>query len=161
MVSDIGVSVADQFQMIGIVIVAAALGAVLGTERELASKSAGVRTHMLLAGASALAVSVGQVLFVADGGTGDPARALHAVLTGIGFLGAGAIIRHQDTTVEGLTTAASLWFAAAVGAATGFGLVVLAAGATAVGIFVLRSVSWMSVRIRGKAPVEAPDDGAG
>lgn len=134
-------SIADQLELLGLILLAVVLGAVIGTERELANKSAGLRTHALVAGGAALIVAVGHILFVSgldDGsGTGDPGRALHAVLTGIGFLGAGAIIRHRDTNVEGLTTAASLWFAASVGIATGLGLFVVAVGATLLGLAVL------------------------
>jgi putative Mg2+ transporter-C (MgtC) family protein len=95
---------------------------------------------MLVAGGSALAVGVGQLLFVSESeGGGDPSRALHAVLTGIGFLCAGAIIR-RDSGIEGLTTAASLWFAASVGIAVGLQLYIVGIGATLLGLVVLRVV---------------------
>lgn len=141
------VSVADQFVVFGLTALAALLGAVIGFEREVANKSAGARTHMLVAGGSALAVGVGQLLFVSEShGGGDPARSLHAVLTGIGFLCAGAIIR-RDSTVQGLTTAASLWFAASVGIAIGLQLYVVGVGATIIGLIVLRVVAMMEDRI--------------
>ncbi|HSL57124.1 MAG TPA: MgtC/SapB family protein [Acidimicrobiales bacterium] len=147
---------ADQLEIVGLIALATALGAVIGIERELANKSAGLRTHALVAAGAATAVAVGEVLLVtaaADGSvSGDPVRALHAVLTGIGFLGAGAIIRHRgEASVEGLTTAASLWLAAAVGIATGLGLWVVALGATTVAVVVLGVVHRIDFWIRDQA----------
>jgi putative Mg2+ transporter-C (MgtC) family protein len=134
------VSASDQLLVFGLTALAAVLGALLGFEREVAGKEAGARTHMLVAGGSALAVGVGQLLFVSESeGGGDPSRALHAVLTGIGFLCAGAIIR-RDSGIEGLTTAASLWFAASVGIAVGLQLYIVGIGATLLGLVVLRVV---------------------
>ncbi|MGY6501454.1 MAG: MgtC/SapB family protein [Acidimicrobiales bacterium] len=141
---DLGVSVADQAQTMGLVAMAMVLGAIIGAERELANKSAGLRTHALVAAGSALVVAVGHLLFLASAdGQGDPSRALHGVVTGIGFIGAGAIIRHHHTSVEGLTTAASLWFAAGVGIATGLGLWVVAVGSTVLGLTVLSAMRWL------------------
>jgi putative Mg2+ transporter-C (MgtC) family protein len=141
------VSVSEQLLVFGLTALAAVLGALLGFEREIAGKEAGARTHMLVAGGSALAVGVGQVLFVSEsGGGGDPSRALHAVLTGIGFLGAGAIIR-RDSGIEGLTTAASLWFAATVGIAVGLQLYIVGVGATLLGLIVLRLVGMFEDKV--------------
>lgn len=141
LVRGLDASIVDQLELLGLIVLAVVLGAVIGLERELSNKSAGLRTHALVSGGAALIVAIGHILYVSgldEGASGDPIRALHAVLTGIGFLGAGAIIRHrEDTAVEGLTTAASLWFAASVGVATGFGLFAVAVGATAVGLLVL------------------------
>jgi len=101
--------------------VAAGLGGAVGLERELRERDAGFRTHML--------VSVGSALFALAGAYGfhefmrsgiDPTRVAAGVVTGIGFLGAGAIIR-QGFTVRGLTTAATLWVSAAIGLAAGAG----------------------------------------
>lgn len=146
------VSVADQLELVGLVAVAIVLGAIIGAEREIANKSAGLRTHALVAAGSALGVAIGHILYetaVADGmSAGDPGRALHAVLTGIGFIGAGAIIRQSNTSVEGLTTAASLWFAAGVGVATGLGLYPLAVGATVLGLLVLSLMRWADRGLR-------------
>jgi putative Mg2+ transporter-C (MgtC) family protein len=105
---------------------AAALGGAIGIERELHEREAGFRTHLL--------VSVGAALFTlvsayawsdfdfaqADGVTFDPTRIAAQIVTGIGFLGAGAIIR-QGLSVRGLTTAATLWMVAAIGMASGAG----------------------------------------
>ena len=160
-------SVTEQLRLVGLVVLAVVLGALIGAEREFSHKSAGLRTHALVAAGSAVAVVVGQIIYqsaVADGEAGgDPARALHAVLTGIGFIGAGAIIRPHRRSVEGLTTAASLWFAAAVGIATGLGLLIVAIGSTVVGLGVLslmrpvdRMVKRVFARIEGD-PEPPPD----
>lgn len=145
-VTGLGVSAREQLAVLGLVAVAAVLGAALGAERELANKSAGMRTHMLVASGAALVVGVGDLVIHVDGGSGDASRTLHGVITGIGFLGAGAIIRHNDATIEGLTTAASLWFAGAIGAATGLGVPILAAGVTLIGFLVLRVVGGLEAR---------------
>jgi putative Mg2+ transporter-C (MgtC) family protein len=110
---------------------AAGLGALLGLERELNAQPAGFRTHLL--------VSLGAGLFTvagADLGGADPARVAAQVVTGIGFLGAGAILR-EGGSVRGLTTAASLWVTAAVGLAAGLGHLGLAGTATALGLVAL------------------------
>ncbi|MGH3735245.1 MAG: MgtC/SapB family protein [Micromonosporaceae bacterium] len=95
------------------VVVAAALGAAVGFERELSAQPAGLRTHML--------VSLGAALFTIAGAEvlgADPARVAAQVVTGIGFLGGGAILR-EGMSIRGLTTAASLWVSAALGVAIG------------------------------------------
>jgi putative Mg2+ transporter-C (MgtC) family protein len=125
-------------------IVAAALAAILGWEREHARKPAGLRTHMLVGIAAALYTAIAQlsVADIAAGETGlraDPIRAIQAVAIGIGFLGSGVIFvsRHEDR-VQGLTTAASIWATAAIGIAAGLEHYVLAVGATVLLLFVLR-----------------------
>ena len=110
---------------------AAGLGAALGVERELNAQPAGFRTHLL--------VSLGAALFTvagADLADADPARVAAQVVTGIGFLGAGAILR-DGGTVKGLTTAASLWVTAAVGLACGLGSILLAALASGLALLAL------------------------
>lgn len=100
-------------------LLAALLGGVLGYEREHKGKAAGIRTHMLVAMGSALFVLVPQL-----GGMGgdDLSRITQGIVTGIGFLGAGAIIKHRsEEDVQGLTTAAGIWMTAAIGVACGLG----------------------------------------
>lgn len=99
-------------------VVAAVAGMVIGIERELRDQAAGLRTHMLVAVGACLFAIVGAYGFE---GEGDPSRVAAQVVTGIGFLGAGAIIR-EGVSVRGLTTAASLWVVAAAGTAVGLGL---------------------------------------
>ena len=100
-------------------LVAAALGGILGAERELAGKAAGLRTHMLVALGAALFV-----LFPAEAGmnVGDLSRVIQGVATGIGFIGAGTILKRAESDeIQGLTTAAGLWLTAAIGMAVGAG----------------------------------------
>jgi putative Mg2+ transporter-C (MgtC) family protein len=105
---------------------AAALGGAIGFERELRDREAGLRTHMLVSLGSALFTIVSAYGFHEFLTSGDqvvrfdPTRIAAQIVTGIGFLGAGAIIR-QGISVRGLTTAATLWVAAAIGMATGAG----------------------------------------
>lgn len=104
-------------------IVAAGLGLVIGYERERQNQTAGLRTHMILVTGSALAmiVSIGLATqYRALAPNGDPARLAAQVISGIGFLGAGAILRF-GTNVKGLTTATSMWSMAIVGLAIGAG----------------------------------------
>ncbi|MFL5921011.1 MAG: MgtC/SapB family protein [Gaiellaceae bacterium] len=108
------------------VLIAAALGGAVGLERELRDREAGFRTHMLVSVGSALFTIVsayGFREFLVNGGSvvrADPTRIAAQIVTGIGFLGAGAIIR-QGLSVRGLTTAATLWVVAAIGMAAGAG----------------------------------------
>jgi putative Mg2+ transporter-C (MgtC) family protein len=105
---------------------AAVLGGAIGLERELREREAGLRTHLLVAVGAALFTLVSAYAWTdwtfsaAQGLTFDPTRIAAQVVTGIGFLGAGAIIR-QGLSVRGLTTAASLWLVAAIGMAAGAG----------------------------------------
>lgn len=108
------------------VALAAVLGGAIGFERELREREAGLRTHMLVAVGAALFTLVSAFAWTdwhfsnASGVVYDPTRIAAQVVTGIGFLGAGAIIR-QGLSVRGLTTAATLWVVAAIGMATGAG----------------------------------------
>jgi putative Mg2+ transporter-C (MgtC) family protein len=106
-------------------LVAAVLGAAVGLEREFHDHPAGTRTHLLVAVGSALFTVLSVHGFADQGANVDPTRIAAQIVTGIGFLGAGAII-HYGTSVKGLTTAASLWATAAIGLASGVGLYVLA-----------------------------------
>ena len=100
-------------------LLAALLGGVLGYEREQRGKAAGIRTHMLVAMGAALFVLVPQLGGMA---AADVSRVIQGLVTGIGFLGAGAIIKHRDEEdVQGLTTAAGIWMTAAIGVACGLG----------------------------------------
>ncbi len=108
------------------------LGAAIGVEREVAHKSAGMRTHALVALGSALFTIVSGSL---TGPTIDPTRIAAQIVTGIGFLGAGMIVFDQSR-VKGLTTAAGVWTAAAIGMAVGFDLNSLAVFSTLLTILV-------------------------
>jgi len=137
--------------------VAAILGGFIGIEREYHGRSAGFRTQILVAIGSALAmvVSLNFAEFYGDGSAVgviriDPARVAYGVMGGIGFLGAGAIIRYS-VGVRGLTTAASLWCTAAVGLACGFGMFEIAAVATGLVVFVLFILSRLHIIIPSKS----------
>lgn len=127
-----------QLNMVGLVAMAMGLGAVVGFEREVNDKPAGLRTHMLVAGACCLIALIGEIAFEQFTGLGgDPTRTLHGIVTGIGFLGAGSIIKGEGGRTEGLTTAASVLFVAVVGAAVAYGYWVLALGATLLSVATL------------------------
>ena len=99
------------------------IGLIIGTEREYTHRPAGMRTHILVALGSCAITITGQLLFVqykALGGVPDPARLSAQIIAGVGFLGAGTIMR-EGANVKGLTTAASLWTVAGLGIAAGFG----------------------------------------
>ena len=100
--------------------VAAALGGAIGVERELRERQAGLRTHLVVSVGAALFTLVSAYGFSSFDGKVDPTRIAAQIVSGIGFLGAGAIIR-QGLSVRGLTTAASLWLVAAIGMAAGAG----------------------------------------
>ncbi len=119
-------------------LVAAGFGAMIGLEREIHGHQAGVRTHMLVSLGSAIFTVLSIYGFHAVAGTGsvDPSRISAQIVTGIGFLGAGAIVKF-GTNVRGLTTAASLWVVAAVGLAAGTGWYFVAAVGTALAMLSL------------------------
>jgi putative Mg2+ transporter-C (MgtC) family protein len=149
-----------QFQILAYVGLAMVLGAVIGFEREIEDKPAGLRTHMLVAGAAALFVALGGVVVRRFGvGLGndlvrsDPVRIIQAVVTGVSFLGAGTILRHgAKHHVEGLTTAASILFAAAVGVCVALSQLVLAVGVTVLVLFTLRGVGFVQRLLDQKRP---------
>jgi putative Mg2+ transporter-C (MgtC) family protein len=119
--------------------IAAVLGMLVGFERERQNQPAGLRTHTILAIGSCLAMTISINLafqFTPQGFTGDPARLAAQVVSGIGFLGAGAILRY-GTSVKGLTTATSLWTIAIVGMAVGAGHYIASLATTAMLLIIL------------------------
>ena len=120
------------------VLTAALLGGLIGWERERKGRAAGLKTHIL--------VSIGSALFVlapllADIDGGDVTRVMQGIVSGIGFLGAGAIIKmEKDERVEGLTTAAGIWMTAAIGMAAGMVQEMVAVITTVVALMVLSAV---------------------
>jgi putative Mg2+ transporter-C (MgtC) family protein len=144
-----------QVSILGDVAIAMGLGAVLGWERERLGKPAGLRTLMLVAAASTLFVSMGDV--VVEGVDAevagavlrtDPLRLLEAVVAGVSFLGAGTIIRrrHGDE-VEGLTTAATMLVTAGIGACVALDQLYLAIGVTLLVLVTLTLVRWLETRV--------------
>lgn len=114
-----------QIRIILELLLAALLGALIGLEREYKKKEAGLRTHSLVALGAALFIIIGSESFSGfSGKTGisfDPSRVIAGIVVGVGFIGAGLIFRRQFR-IEGLTTAAGLWMAAAIGGAVGYHL---------------------------------------
>jgi putative Mg2+ transporter-C (MgtC) family protein len=129
---------------------AAVLGSLVGLERHRSDKAAGLRTHMLVSLGSALVMIVSAYGFEEVIRPArvvlDPSRIAAQVVSGIGFLGAGTILRRNDT-VLGLTTAASVWAVAAVGLAAGAGLYLAAAAATALILIILAGIRPLEERI--------------
>lgn len=123
------------------VTLAAVLGGVIGIERELAEKQAGLRTHALVALGAALFTVIGVMLteagFINENIIRlDPSRVIAGIVGGIGFLGAAVVFRDKDRA-KGLTTAAGIWAVTGIGVATGMGSYILAAGAAAVIVAIL------------------------
>jgi len=127
-------SLGAQIELTLRLLVALVLGAVIGWERELQRMPAGFRTHALVALGSAIFTIVSAYAFT--GPLSDPTRIAAQIVSGVGFLGGGAIL-HYGGTVRGLTTAASLWAVAAVGMASGAGLFVVATVSTVLVIVAL------------------------
>lgn len=126
-------------EMVLRLLLAAALGAVIGYQRERAGKQAGLRTHILISSGAAL---IALVSIYGFGSVSDPARVAAGVVVGVGFLGAGVILHREGGIVAGLTTAATIWVMAGVGLAAGVGLYVVAAVATAIVLGVLVMPHW-------------------
>ena len=124
-------------------LVSTLLGTLVGFERQMGRKPAGLRTHVL--------VCLGSTLFTLltvhatrefGGSSLDPTRIIHGVITGVGFLGAGSILR-QEGYVHGLTTAASIWMVAAIGTTVGVHAYGLAVIGTALALLVLEGFRWV------------------
>ena len=127
-------------------LLAAFLGGLLGFEREEKGKAAGLRTHMLVALGAALFVLAGQEYEMT---LADLSRLLQGILTGVGFIGAGAILKMtEEAQVRGLTTAATIWVAAAVGSAAGLGKSALATLATVLALVILALLPFVERRWR-------------
>lgn len=137
-----------QFQILLYVAIAMALGAVVGLDREMADKPAGVRTNMLVAGSACLLVSLGQLIVARfsvgpDAIMSDPIRIIDAIVTGISFIGAGIIIRRGSDRVEGITTAATILFVASLGVCVALAQIPLAVFATVLALFTLRGMKYI------------------
>ncbi len=118
-------------------VLAMVLGMVIGIERYLAHKTAGMRTYSLVAMGSALFIIISEFVAHAYAGSSglNPLHIAAAVITGMGFLGAGLMI-HQDMKIVGLTSASGLWVASGIGMAVGFGLYSLSIIATILTLFI-------------------------
>ncbi|MDR6214935.1 MgtC/SapB family protein [Paracidovorax wautersii] len=118
--------------------IAALLGGLLGLEREHKGKAAGVRTHMLVSMGAAMFVLAAQQAGIS---AGDNSRVLQGIIAGVGFLGAGTILKGDaENQVKGLTTAAGIWLTAAIGVAAGLGLETTAVLATGLALVIFWAV---------------------
>lgn len=148
---------AFDLEAFGRVALAGLLGAVIGIEREVADKPAGLRTHILVAAGCALLV------ILAEGAldyfqqrspeeqiVADPIRVFQAIVIGISFLGAGTIIHYQNRYVEGLTTAATIFLTAGIGIAVGIERIWLAVETSVMALLVLLSVGFFEKRVMGR-----------
>lgn len=138
---------AAEFEIVVRLVVAAVLGALIGLEREIHEHPAGMRTHLLVALGSAGFTVLSISAFQAPGA--DPARIAAQIVAGVGFLGAGAILK-EGATIRGLTTAASLWAVAAVGMAAGAGAWVPAVAVSVIVLFSLWPLRVVADRFVGR-----------
>ena len=150
----------SDLELVQRLILAAALGAAVGFERELRQKSAGLRTNILIAVGAALFTLMS--IEMADGEGADPTRIAAQIVTGIGFLGAGAIMR-TGSGVQGLTTAATVWVNAAVGVAAGGGkthLAVIGTAVTLAALLMLAPVERRIERFARRKGLVSPEEGS-
>jgi len=144
----------EPWNLLGRILLAAALGGILGVERDIHGRQAGLRTHLLVSAGAALFFILSTHIATFDvivpfGFTKvtDPGRIAAQIVTGIGFLGAGVILK-EGFTVVGLTTAACLWISAAIGMASGAGLYIIATCTTVLGLFSLILLRWFERSLR-------------
>lgn len=154
---------ATELSNLGLVALAAVLGAIVGVEREIADKPAGLRTHMFVCAAAAMLMLLGDAVieqFQKDSAEhavdADPIRIIQAIVIGISFLGAGTIFHQGNDRVEGLTTAASILLASGVGIAVAVGQIIFAVGTALLAVAILLLVggtkSWF-----GNNPKQSKD----
>ena len=138
------VALSHQFLVVINAAIAALLGSAIGWERDRAGKSVGPRTMALVGASAAAIVNIGKVLDT-NAKLGDPTRAMHAIITGIGFLGAGLIFQTRDSGTKGVTTAATVFATAAMGCAVGLGFQVASIGLTLIILIVRRSTHVLEI----------------
>lgn len=158
-VAELGAGVGPPEQMVRSLLrltVAALCGAVIGLERERVGKSAGLRTHMLVAtGTATLVVVISEV----GADSSDLSRVIQGLVTGIGFLGAGAILKRTTSDIRGLTTAAGIWMTCAIGVSAGLGRFGIALFGTVFAWVVLSILQQLEEKNRDKA--YPPQDSGG
>jgi putative Mg2+ transporter-C (MgtC) family protein len=137
-----------ELELVVRLIVAAVVGALIGVEREVHGHPAGMRTHLLVALGSGIFTVLSFHGFAGLGGDADPTRIAAQVVSGIGFLGAGAILK-EGFTIRGLTTAASLWSTAALGMAAGVGEFAITIAGSAIVLVSLWPLRPVSDRLEG------------
>lgn len=148
---DAMIDVANEWEFFLQLLIAAVLGGLVGLERQFHGRPAGLRTHILVClGSAVIIIAIGKLHLALQGEGGelitmDPARAAAGIITGIGFLGAGTILKGRDFVV-GLTTAASIWVVAAIGITIGLGQYYLAATTTILVLFALFVLDKIDIR---------------
>ena len=130
----------DMYVLITRIVIAGFLGGIIGAEREFRAKIAGTRTHLLVAVGAALMMIVSRYGF---DGQGDPGRVAAQIVSGIGFIGAGAIMVNRKA-VHGLTTAAGIWVAAGIGMAVASGMYAIGIATTLISLVGLEVFGWIS-----------------
>jgi putative Mg2+ transporter-C (MgtC) family protein len=157
---DIRLSIFSSAEQVGLILkvgIAAVLGGIIGWERDRAGKSAGIRTHMIVAAASALAVGLGE-LAINLANSGDPTRMMHAVFTGIGFIGAGMIWTSKNANGPlGLTSAATILLVAGLGAAVGLGAPIVGVAVCLLALATLRGVRILEMKMEAHRSPEITD----
>jgi putative Mg2+ transporter-C (MgtC) family protein len=143
----------NSFEMASIamrLLLAIALGGILGLQRAHVGKAAGMRTHMLVTLGAAIVVLLPQLVGMSGA---DTSRIIQGALTGIGFLGGGVILKMSEQhQIVGITTAASIWLTSIIGIATGTGRTGLAVVGTALGYVILTVFGWLEHEMIGKDP---------
>jgi len=127
---------------VGRLLLAVVLGGMIGLERQIHGRPAGLRTHILVCLGSALVLTITESF----GPNVDPGRAVAGIVTGVGFLGAGVIVKSKEI-VRGLTTAACIWFVAALGIVVGQGLYVVSFASTVIALGILTLLAWLAHRL--------------
>jgi putative Mg2+ transporter-C (MgtC) family protein len=135
------------------VLIAGGLGAIVGLERELSRKPAGLRTHVFVSAGSALLVLMSEIVVLefstanSDSISADPIRVIQAIVVGISFLGTGTIIHQRGQEIEGLTTAASIFLTSGIGIAAAVEQYILAGGTALFAVIVLYVLGWLERRL--------------
>ena len=144
----------DVYVLITRIVIAGLLGGIIGAEREFRAKIAGTRTHLLVAVGAALMMIVSRYGF---DGQGDPGRVAAQIVSGIGFIGAGAIMVNKHA-VHGLTTAAGIWVAAGIGMAVASGMYAIGVATTVISLIGLEVFGWIFRKHKAEV-IEGNKDG--
>lgn len=157
----LGSAAGQGWKQVGELALALVLASIIGFERELRGKPAGLRTQAVVGLGAAVFVLLSKYGFTdvlsARRVVLDPSRVAAQIVSGIGFIGGGLIFVHRDS-VRGLTTAAAVWLSAAVGAASGAGLWLIALVATALHLLAIRGLGPIAHRVRGSQRLGTSDD---
>ena len=144
----------DMYVLITRIVIAGLLGGIIGAEREFRAKIAGTRTHLLVAVGAALMMIVSRYGF---DGQGDPGRVAAQIVSGIGFIGAGAIMVNRKA-VHGLTTAAGIWVAAGIGMAVASGMYAIGIATTLISLVGLEVFGWVFRKHKAEVAAAEGDD---